>query len=199
VAQSLVLVFSALGETTNALEEVVQAYFEPANTWRQKLDAIREFHVIIASDLLPESDMFLDTILRPSFDALARKLEKPPAGSFDFLYDQVVSMGEIWSTLLVHHYLLETGLDFRFINIRENLITDSNYREGRVDWDQSGFRIRKEFAFTGKEKYVTQGFIAGTENGIPQHWVVKVLIILRPSLLISSTPKMLLSGKMFPG
>jgi len=165
VDQSLVLVVSALGKTTNALEEVVQASFEHTNTWRQKLDAIREFHEIIASDLLPEPDMFLDTILRPSFAALARKLEEPPAGSFDFLYDQVVSMGEIWSTLLVHHYLVETGLDFRFIDIREYLITDSNYREGRVAWDQSGFLIRKGFACTGKEKYITQGFIAGTRNG----------------------------------
>lgn len=165
VDQCLVLVVSALGKTTNALEEVVQASFEPTNTWRQKLDSIQEFHEIIASDLLPEPDVFLDTILRPSFDALARKLEDPPAGSFDFVYDQVVSMGEIWSTLLIHHYLVATGLDFRFIDIREYLITDSNYREGRVAWDQSGFLIRKGFACTGKEKYITQGFIAGAENG----------------------------------
>lgn len=163
--QCLVLVVSALGKTTNALEEVVRASFEPANTWRQKLDSIREFHEIIASDLLSDPDVFLDTILRPSFDALARKLEDPPAGSFDFVYDQVVSMGEIWSTLLIHHYLVATGLDFRFIDIREYLITDTNYREGSVAWDQSGLLIRKGFACTGKEKYITQGFIAGTENG----------------------------------
>ena len=86
VDQSLVLVVSALGKTTNALEEVVQSSFEHTNTWRQKLDAIREFHEIIASDLLPDPDMFLYTILRPSFDALARKLEEPPAGSFDFFF-----------------------------------------------------------------------------------------------------------------
>ena len=165
VDQSLVLVVSALGKTTNALEEVVQTSFEPTNTWRQKLDAIREFHEIIASDLLPDSDVFVDTILRPSFDALTHKLEDPPAGSFDFVYDQVVSMGEIWSSLLVHHYLVAAGLDFRFIDIREHLITDSNYREGRIAWDQSGFLIRKGFVCTGKEKYITQGFIAGTGNG----------------------------------
>jgi aspartate kinase len=159
------LVVSALGKTTNALEEVVQANFEPTNIWREKLDAIREFHESIASDLLREPDVFLDNILRPSFDALAQKLGDPSVGSFDFVYDQVVSMGEIWSTLLVHHYLVATGLDFRFIDIREYLMTDSNYREGRVAWDQSDFLIRKGFACTAKEKYITQGFIAGTGNG----------------------------------
>lgn len=165
VDQPLVLVVSALGKTTNALEEVVRVSFEPTNTWHRKLDAIQEFHESIAFELLPEPEVFLDTILRPSFGTLARKLKDPPPGSFDFVYDQVVSMGEIWSTLLVHHYLVATGLDFRFIDIRECLITDSNYREGRVAWDQSGLLIRKGFACTGKEKYITQGFIAGTGTG----------------------------------
>jgi len=165
VEQCLVLVVSALGKTTNALEEIVRSSFELSDAWRQKLDAIQEFHEIVASDLLSKTDEFLDTTLRPSFDALARKLEDPPAGSFDFVYDQVVAMGEIWSTLIIHHYLVATGLDFRFIDIRQYLITDSNYREGRVVWDRSGFLIRKGFACTGKEKYITQGFIAGTENG----------------------------------
>ena len=126
VDPSLVLVLSALGKTTNALEEVVQASFEATNTWRRKLDAVLEFHEAMASDLLSEPEVFLDTILRPSFDTLARKLEDPPSGSFDFLYDQVVSMGEIWSTLLVHHYLVATGLAFRFIDIRRYLLTDNN-------------------------------------------------------------------------
>jgi aspartate kinase len=165
VDQSLVLVVSALGKTTNALEEVVRASFEDSNAWRRKLVAVREFHETIAFDLLPEPDVFLNTVLRPSFDGLARTLSTPPAGSFDFAYDQVVSMGEIWSTLLVHHYLAATGLDFCFIDIREHLITDCNYREGRVAWNQSGSLIRKGFASTGKEKYITQGFIAGTEDG----------------------------------
>lgn len=165
VDQSLVLVLSALGKTTNALEEVVQASFEAADNWRRKLDAVFEFHKDIASDLLSEPEVFLDTTLRPSFDTLARKLEDPPSGSFDFLYDQVVSMGEIWSTLLVHHYLTATGLAFRFIDIRRYLLTDNNYREGIVDWGQSDFLIRKGFACTGKERYITQGFIAGTGNG----------------------------------
>ncbi len=162
---SLVLVLSALGKTTNALEEVVQASFEAADTWRRRLDAVFEFHKAIAYDLLSEPEVFLDTVLRPSFDTLSRKLEDPPSGPFDFLYDQVVSMGEIWSTLLVHHYLTTTGLTFRFVDIRRYLLTDNNYREGLVDWDQSDFLIRKGFVVTGKEKYITQGFIAGTGNG----------------------------------
>lgn len=161
---SLVLVVSALGKTTNALEEVAQGYFNTSNTWQGKLDSIWEFHAAIASELLSDPAVFLEAILRPSFDALARKLEKPPSGSFDFLYDQVVSMGEIWSTLLVHHYLVATGQDFRFMDIRDYLITDANYREGRVAWGQSGSRIRTGFPCTGKEKYITQGFIAGDGN-----------------------------------
>lgn len=163
--QSLVLVLSALGKTTNALEEVVKGAFETQRTWRRKLDDVQEFHEIIAGHLLPQPEGFLDSVLRPSFAALAGKLEDLSSGPFDFVYDQVVSMGEIWSTLLVHHYLVETGLDFRFVDIREHLLTDTNYREGRVDWDHSHLLIRKGFAVTGNEKYITQGFIAGSGKG----------------------------------
>lgn len=162
---SLVLVLSALGKTTNALEEVVHAYFEDGKSWRSRLSDVRTFHEDIAIDLIDDPDEFLDQVLRPSFDAVSRKLEGQPRGSFDFLYDQIVSMGEIWSTLLVHHYLTATGLDFRFVDIRRYLMTDGNYREGLVEWDTSGDLIRKGFVFKNRERYITQGFIAGTGEG----------------------------------
>ncbi|MBN2124018.1 MAG: aspartate kinase [Deltaproteobacteria bacterium] len=165
VDSSLVLVVSALGKTTNALEDIVRDRMGDGNAWPRRLESLRGFHEAVVSDLLPDPGAFLGDVLRPSFDGLALRLEAPPGGSFDFLYDQVVSMGEVWSTLVVHRYLAATGLDIRFMDIREYLITDDCFREGRVDWEQSRALIRKGFICNGKEHYITQGFIAGTGKG----------------------------------
>ena len=161
----LVVVVSALGKTTNALEAVARAYYRTDAAWRERLDGVQAFHRAVASDLLPDPDDFMDGVLNPSFAAFRRQLDDPPGGTFDFVYDRIVSMGEIWSTLLVHHYLTATGLDFRFVDIRKYLMTDDSYREGRVDWQRSEPLIRRGFAATGTENFITQGFIAGTGKG----------------------------------
>ena len=84
---------------------------------------------------------------------------------YDFEYDQVVSYGEIWSTIIVAEYLKKNFQDVEWCDIREILLTDDRYRDANVLWSESTKRVQSTFDFTKKKIYVTQGFIGGTVAG----------------------------------
>ena len=86
-------------------------------------------------------------------------------GKYDFEYDQVVSYGEIWSTIIVAEYLKTNHQEVEWIDIRETLLTDDRYRDANVLWSESAKRIQSIFDFRRQRIYVTQGFIGGTVAG----------------------------------
>jgi aspartate kinase len=86
-------------------------------------------------------------------------------GKYDFEYDQVVSFGEIWSTIMVAEYLKKNFQDVEWCDIRESLLTDDRYRDANVLWSESTVRIRNIFNFNRNRIYITQGFIGGTFTG----------------------------------
>ena len=90
---------------------------------------------------------------------------RTPKGQYDFEYDQIVSYGEIWSTIIVGEYLRKSIPDVCWCDIRENLITDDRYRDANVLWNESTNRLRSIFNFTKERIYITQGFIGGTVTG----------------------------------
>jgi aspartate kinase len=100
-----------------------------------------------------------------SFSCLKDYLSLGSKGTWDFEYDQVVSYGEIWSTIIVEAFLKLSGLNTRWIDIRESLITDDRFRDANVMWSESSSRIREVFDFKMNRIYVTQGFIGGTVAG----------------------------------
>jgi aspartate kinase len=86
-------------------------------------------------------------------------------GKYDFEYDQVVSHGEIWSTLIVEAFLRSTGLNAKWIDARELLITDDRFRDANIHWGESSVRIKKAIDFSKNQIFLTQGFIGGTIAG----------------------------------
>ena len=84
---------------------------------------------------------------------------------YDFDYDQVVSYGELWSTIIVAEYLKKSGLEAQWTDIRSNLLTDDRFRDANILWNESTRRIRAIFNFEEEKIYVTQGFIGGTITG----------------------------------
>ena len=100
-----------------------------------------------------------------SFARLEEYLKKSDAESYDFEYDQIVSYGEIWSTIIVAAFLKNSGLKSEWIDIRGNLITDDRFRDADILWNESTARIKSVFNFKVTDIYVTQGFIGSTIAG----------------------------------
>ena len=154
----LMVVVSAMGKTTNALERVVEALAagQEEKALQQWVDII-DFHVAIMKELG----------LQPGVDIrLQGEIPYDPAKSFDENYDQIVSLGEIMSTQIVAVYLLKQGLPVEWWNMPKLLRTDETWREARVDNETSASLIRSGWNRRQRPRIVVaQGFIGGTADG----------------------------------
>lgn len=159
--KKLLVVVSAMGKTTNALERTVSAY-RSGTDFKQELNELRKYHNQVISGLFPAGHDIWKTI-DESFITIQSLLQKgiPP----DQLYDQVVSQGEMLSTLIVASFFRHEGLKASWIDAREFVRTDDTYREGKVDWTETESRIAKLKAKLEDEILVTQGFIGGNNAG----------------------------------
>ncbi len=163
----LVVVISAMGKTTNALERVLNAYISGDKVRAlSELNTIRDYHFAIMRELLLNEGHAVFSELENVFNGLKKRLEDPPTGSYNHEYDQLVSLGEIISTMIVSNYLNFAGVPNKWTDARQFLKTDGNFREGRVDWDISDRLIRETFDFRNAHLYITQGFIGSTVNNL---------------------------------
>lgn len=165
-SEPVVVVVSAMGKTTNAMERLLAAYCSADLTVNAELSALMDYHYAIAEDLVGSSRAhFMYAELDRLFDELRARISVGFIGSYDFCYDQIVSFGELISTRMISIYLNHVGQTNRWVDIRSCLKSDTSYREGIIDFSTSGFLCQKEFNFEGENLYVTQGFIAGTPSG----------------------------------
>jgi aspartate kinase len=162
--EKLVIVVSAFGKTTNALEKVLNSWFSGDSNYIGLLDEIFSYHLSIAGELLKESETGKSKI-EISFSGLREYLKKTKKSDYDFEYDQIVSNGELWSTIIVAGFLQESGILAEWVDIRGNLITNDRFRDADILWNESTARIRSVFNFRSVNAYVTQGFIGSTIAG----------------------------------
>jgi aspartate kinase len=162
--QNLVVVISAFGKTTNFLEKILKEWIGGEKVYSDHLSELYNFHSSVIDSLSADQDSFKAT-LDQSFSLLKDYLSETNPGKYDFEYDQVVSFGEIWSTLIVSEFLKRSGLKAEWIDIREYLITDDRFRDANVLWSESGDRIKEVMDFDRCPVYLTQGFIGGTLAG----------------------------------
>lgn len=161
----LVIVISAMGKNTNALEGVVKSYFDKTEPG-VKLKAIKEHHFAIAEELCPGDQSLIDS-LNETFVEIEWILEEEPENNFDYIYDQIVAMGEMLSTKIVCKYLQSLSYSTTWLDVRDVLVTDSTYREGRVQWKETVERIHKRIEKEIKtyDWVITQGFVgSNTDN-----------------------------------
>ncbi len=170
--QPVILVVSAMGKTTNSLEQVLNYYM--ANDPIAMIDAfekVQDYHFQIVEGLFPDRNHFVFKEVESLFNQLRGYLRKGhlytrTRPDYDFEYDQVVSYGELISTAIVGHYLAEYGLNSSLLDARELILTDRTYRDARVDWSTTTDAVRKRilplFSKTGVTSpiVITQGFIA---------------------------------------
>jgi len=161
----LVVVVSAFGKTTNALEQVLATWMAGDEGYRDLLDNIYNYHISVVRGLFPEANPVKGRIDN-SFALLREYLESAKKEGYDFNYDQIVSYGEIWSTIIVAEYLRNSNLNSEWIDIRGNLITDDRYRDADILWSESTARIKSVFNFSDRDIFVTQGFIGSTIAGM---------------------------------
>lgn len=165
--ENMVVVISAMGKTTNAFEKVLNAWLlEDKETACRELQQIREYHMKVAGELISDKQHALFNELSSIFAGIEEKIKGNPTGTYNQEYDQLVSLGEILSTVIVSNYLNDNGLSNEWADARQFLKTDSNFREGRIDWNISDRLIKRRFSFKGTKLYVTQGFIGSTVNNL---------------------------------
>ncbi|MCG2417425.1 aspartate kinase [Aequorivita sp. F47161] len=159
--KNLVIVISAMAKITNALEEVVNNYFSETTAIKNSLNTVYNFHYEILTELFPTTShsafIQLDTI----FKELKHFLETNKSKNHAFVYDQVVSYGEVISSTILSEYFSENGIKNNWLDVRKCIITDANYRDAKVDWDRTQQKILKNVNPQGIT--VTQGFL-GAEN-----------------------------------
>ena len=165
-SEKLIIVVSAMGKTTNALERLTQAFFYKKENPETVLNEIREYHLNIMNGLFNNADHPVYDDVHNTLVELEWAIEDEPTHSYDCEYDQIVSVGEIISTKIVAAYLKETGFSCVWKDVRDYVKTDNTYREGKVDWELTQNRISTELlpAFNANNIVVTQGFIGVTSE-----------------------------------
>jgi aspartate kinase len=165
-AEKLIVVISAMGKTTNALESVVNAYYyQKANPY-ELLDIVKNFHAGIMAGLFKNPDEQVYTDVNNFFVEIEWVLEEKPAGSYNFIYDQIVSIGELISTRIVSAYLSKKNILNQWMDARNCVHTDNSYREGKVSWEKSIPLISNHTCdlFKKVNIIITQGFIGSTSE-----------------------------------
>lgn len=164
--ENLVIVVSAMGKTTNATEEIVASYFERDGKAIHILNDIREKHEAIIAELFDANDdvyaQVNDTIVEVEWI-----LEDEPHDTYDYVYDQIVSIGELLSSKIVAAYLNKVGLKTAWLDARDVLKTDETWRESVVDWQATmanAQNIIKPLFTEGPQFVMTQGFIGSTKD-----------------------------------
>lgn len=160
--EDVLIVISAMGKTTNALEVVIKNYFEKSNEFHASLQEVRKYHNQILLDLFDDEDHDVFFTVNSHFADLEYFLRSNKSPNYNFVYDQVISFGEIVSTTIVSYYFNEQGLKNNWIDVRNFIKTDANYRDANVDWEQTQKLIIK--GVKKKALNITQGFIGSDEN-----------------------------------
>ncbi len=159
----LLVVVSAMGKTTNRLEQLVPGV-RPAKEHPRMMEELRDYHDQMAHELFPDPGHEVFADLRQLFAQLEAATRREPS-SYNYDYDQTVCFGELLSTTIISHFLRSAGVPNRWLDIRQVIRTDSNYREGLVDFAATQAAANSAFAALGDGTVVTQGFIAAAADG----------------------------------
>ena len=157
-----IIVVSAIGKTTNLLEKLVKDYLSKSINLKNTFHELIDSHLKILNELNFNNNSKLISDVKKIIQKIKFFLDNNKSPNYDFIYDQVVSFGEIISTTIVSQYLKSTGILNKLIDAREIIKTDSYYRDSNVDWEISQSKIKKTFNSNGV--YITQGFIGSDYN-----------------------------------
>lgn len=163
--EKLLVVVSAIGKTTNKLEELAYAYINGEERAISILEEIKTAHFQIIAELFDNPAHLVVNEVANTFVEIEWLLEEEASDSPEYIYDQIVSVGELLSTRIIAAYLQEDGVKAVWADARNYIKTDNNYREGIVDWEETKSEIVQHLApLLQMSIVVTQGFIGGTSE-----------------------------------
>jgi aspartate kinase len=163
--EEIVVVVSAMGKTTNALERIIEGFaVSRPNVVVEELSTLKNYHLGIVKGLFESEKHQVYQEVEKLFAQLQERLTAPPTMNYDFDYDQLIGYGELLSTTIVHQYLKASGMKSRWMDIRKSLKTDNTWREARIDWELSTQLVNDHFVFNGERILITQGFLGSTIN-----------------------------------
>jgi len=166
--EKITVVVSAMGKTTNKLEEIVKAYSQnEPKTFKALVDDIYAFHLHIMGELFLERHYTLYNDIEDVFEKLRIRFNQPFPDNYSFEYDQIVSLGEVISSKIVAFFLFEQGHSATWADARTLVRTNNLYQEGNVDWAKTEELIETRFipVFESFDIQVTQGFVGHTPEG----------------------------------
>ncbi len=158
-----VVVISAMGKTTNGLEAVVNTYYAGDVSWKERLQEVVEQHNQIVNDLFDNGGEVCLGKMRVLVEKVSDFLIQNHSKNYNFIYDQVVSLGEYLSTTIVSEYANSVGLENAFVDAKTCVFTDNAYTEGMIDWMKTEAAIQRIIPPLIESGFVvTQGFIGCT-------------------------------------
>ena len=165
--EKLLIIISAMGKTTNALEKVVDAFFDGRKEDALQLfEQVKESHLNTLKYLITLNWQQAENQLKDFFTETEWLLHDKPVREYDYYYDQIVCCGELLSTSLVSMYLNEIGIKNRWIDVRDIVRTDDNFRDAYVDWKFTTQKVKTDIEplFNDVNLVITQGFIGATDE-----------------------------------
>jgi len=159
--ENLVVVVSAMGKTTDAIEKII-SLSQSGNSFEKEVKELEDYHSEIIRELFSDSKNPLFQLNR-----LLKELKEAALlnGEYDFVYDQVIGYGEIISSVIFHLFLQHEGLPSEWIDSKKYIATDRTFREGKIQWEETESRMRNLTPLVKNKIIVAQGFIGANEKG----------------------------------
>lgn len=165
-SERLVIVVSAMGKTTNALEKILDAARNQSQDFSQLFESLKKYHYEISKQLFetpqPDLEKQIEELFTELHDAF---LLAADTISFDEHYDKTVSFGELLATKIVSHYLVHEGLSLKFADARLLVLTDQNYRAASIKWQETCIAVSALKNQISERMILTQGFIGRNAEG----------------------------------
>ncbi|MGV8994908.1 MAG: aspartate kinase [Flavobacterium sp.] len=158
----VLLVVSAMGKTTNAIEDVINNYFEKSAGLNASIQEVKKYHNQILLDLFEDDKNPVFAALKKLFDEMELFLQNNKSPNYNYVYDQLIGFGELLSTTILAYYFKERGIDTNWLDVRQYIKTNSSFREAEVDWDLTQKNISK--IKVKATLNITQGFLGSDEN-----------------------------------
>ncbi len=155
--KNTLIVISAMGKMTNAFEKIINSYHQKTADLKQHIEFVRTFHLEIIENLFEDKNHQIYTEVELLFGQLSGFLIKNTSTDYNFIYDQIVGYGEMLSTKIISSYLNEHNIENKWMDVRDYIKTDTNYRDAHVNWQDTKARI---LALNTQELYITQGFLS---------------------------------------
>jgi len=158
----VLIIVSAMGKTTNALEAVVETYQNKPEDLKSSLLELEAFHLNIVKELMDQDNASLIKKVKDLIQELTAFFDRNKSPNYSFVYDQAVSFGELLSTTIITDYLISIGLPAYWLDARLCVKTDDYYRDANLDWELTQSKIKEKV--NGAKLIVSQGFIGSDSN-----------------------------------